>query len=420
MPVSAVLICLRLMIRTLPAYDTRAYYDPDYEDQDDVTVRHQGCSNRGRKHLLASRSARIGRMPGWSDVMPTTFDETERATKRQKRNTVHPQMAFAPGSFAGPASSAEDGLEESEGAAVAKLDPPPGNPVDVLTRLGGIRTFSTQTHSSVFNRLALNATNLLETDSPCVKALARSCAILRGDDMSWLPPEEATRLPVQKSATENAHDAASKQKEQEQKQAEKNGETAPEASSSNANQGGDTSMSTAPEPSSSSTAKQEDQDQDQEQGDVPVPASNNPADDLSALQADSAAPAPHEPQAGPSEQPANGESNTRKRAREASPSAFELSVKLKQLIDPASAVEHLFVSPTPVAVPSSGSTAIVSLQEQKLLLHAGLIELSRFLADCLEYQERLREVSDQILGVDRRRKGLYTILKRFVCPLLFS
>lgn len=344
-------------------------------------------------------------MPGWSRAMPTTFEESERAAKRQKRHALHPQLTFAPDAHSG----LQDSLETDEDhPARARLEPPPTNPVEVLTRLSNMHTFCTPRQSSVFSGLALNAISLLETDHKCVKALNRTCSILRGDDLSWLPPERNDPLPVARLTKENdgtnaVDETKDRGSNQISEQSTSQG-TRSEAQPSNA----------VPTPSSNAEASQtqpanglgqQQHLREQQEADIVLGQGSASSDaDLAALQTDPVA----------TNTEMNGNGTQRKRTRESSPSAFELSVRLKQIIDPAGAVESLFVSPTPVAVPSSGSTAIVSLHEQKLLLHAGLIELSRFLADCLEYQARLREISDQVHGVDRRRRGLYTIIKRFV------
>lgn len=315
-------------------------------------------------------------MPGWSRVMPTTFEESERAAKRQKRNTLHPHLTFTPGDHQLGNNASVGGNDDHP--AIAQIEAPPTNPVQVLSRLANIRTFCTSTHSSVFSNLALNAIGLIETDHDCVKALNRTCAILRGDDLSWLPPEKTDPLPVSRFPPTD---------DDETEQRPSSSTSAQAAAQAN------------PAPAQESPSKVE-----AEEPDILLSNSANHSSSLQDAQ----------PEAGPSSNGPHLPNGSGPSKRESSPSALERSLQLQKLIDPATAVESLFVSPTPVAVPSSGSTAIVSLNEQKLLLHAGLIELSRFLADCLEYQARLREISDLVHGVDRRRKGLYTIIKRFV------
>lgn len=397
---------------SLPAYDSKYYYDSEYEDSEDLQDRSEGCSNWGRKHDLASRSRHVGRMPGWSRTMPTTFDESERASKRQKRNTLHPQLIFSADAHSGLQDA---GLETDEDQpARARLEPPPTNPVEVLTRLSNMRTFCTPRQSSVFSSLALNAISLIETDHKCVKALNRTCSILRGDDLSWLPSDKTEPLSSQSNAAANTDNAGASQQGSAVDAAagaqDPTSTSGPSASTSNATtpaaipSAGPGMPESATGQAGGGFPSNNNNNMQTEEPDIVLgqPLASGPSAevDLSALQ--------------PGLQNANGAGGSRKRNRESSPSAFELSLRLKKIIDPAGAVESLFVSPTPVAVPSSGTTAIVSLHEQKLLLHAGLLELSRFLADCLEYQARLREISDQAHAVDRRRRGLYTIIKRFV------
>lgn len=38
-------------------------------------------------------------------------------------------------------------------------------------------------------------------------------------------------------------------------------------------------------------------------------------------------------------------------------------------------------------------------------------DLHRFLADSLEYRSRLSEIRDGVLGVERRRKGLWKVVR---------
>lgn len=38
-------------------------------------------------------------------------------------------------------------------------------------------------------------------------------------------------------------------------------------------------------------------------------------------------------------------------------------------------------------------------------------DLHRFLADSLEYRERLAEIRDGVLGVERRRKGMWKVVR---------
>lgn len=38
-------------------------------------------------------------------------------------------------------------------------------------------------------------------------------------------------------------------------------------------------------------------------------------------------------------------------------------------------------------------------------------DLHRFMADTLEYRDRLSEICDGVLGIDRRKKGMYKVVR---------
>jgi hypothetical protein len=122
---------------------------------------------------------------------------------------------------------------------------------------------------------------------------------------------------------------------------------------------------------------------------------------------------------------------------------------VRRLVDPEPWVRSLFISdsdvaihpppassglhpvqqpPAPPAVPSaaSGSAAaaagtppvVLTPEEQVASLRSSLAELQRLLEDSVEYQERLAEIRDGVLGVERRRKAFRYLIR--VCEFLFS
>ena len=58
--------------------------------------------------------------------------------------------------------------------------------------------------------------------------------------------------------------------------------------------------------------------------------------------------------------------------------------------------------------------------EQLETVRICLGELTRFLADSLEYQDRLSEIRDQVLGVERRRKGVWNMARGYAHQLLWE
>ncbi|GAA6005332.1 hypothetical protein JCM10207_002941 [Rhodosporidiobolus poonsookiae] len=59
----------------------------------------------------------------------------------------------------------------------------------------------------------------------------------------------------------------------------------------------------------------------------------------------------------------------------------------------------------------TGQMETLTANEQEVLLHDCLTDLHRFLADTLEYRARLGEIRDGVLGVERRRKGMWKVLR---------
>ncbi|SGY70152.1 BQ5605_C004g03111 [Microbotryum silenes-dioicae] len=99
----------------------------------------------------------------------------------------------------------------------------------------------------------------------------------------------------------------------------------------------------------------------------------------------------------------------------------ELPEYVQRLVDPELYVRSLFVSLESVEMPITrpglpGQPAVTSMEmvspnDQEVLLHDCLTDLHRFLADSLEYRDRLSEIRDGVLGVDRRRKGMWKVVR---------
>ncbi|GAA5986439.1 hypothetical protein JCM5350_003387 [Sporobolomyces pararoseus] len=87
-----------------------------------------------------------------------------------------------------------------------------------------------------------------------------------------------------------------------------------------------------------------------------------------------------------------------------------------RLIDPERYVKQLFVTDGPVELEKSLGTGVggvetLSPNEQEALVHGCLTDLHRFLSDTLEYRDRLSEIRDGVLEVERRRKGMWKVVR---------
>ncbi|KAI5477080.1 hypothetical protein MNV49_006879 [Pseudohyphozyma bogoriensis] len=102
----------------------------------------------------------------------------------------------------------------------------------------------------------------------------------------------------------------------------------------------------------------------------------------------------------------------------------ELPEFARRLVDPEVYVRSLFVSEEHVELvvpipshnggPPTMGTDLFSPNEQEVLVHDCLTDLHKFLADSLEYRARLAEIRDGVLGVERRRKGMWKVLRTLV------
>jgi len=85
-----------------------------------------------------------------------------------------------------------------------------------------------------------------------------------------------------------------------------------------------------------------------------------------------------------------------------------------RLIDPETYVKNLFVSQDNEFIQlekPGGQVETLSQNEQEMLVHDCLADLTRFLSDTLEYRNRLSEIRDGILQVERRRKGMWKVVR---------
>ncbi|GAA6041721.1 hypothetical protein JCM8097_003101 [Rhodosporidiobolus ruineniae] len=93
-----------------------------------------------------------------------------------------------------------------------------------------------------------------------------------------------------------------------------------------------------------------------------------------------------------------------------------------RLVDPEGFVRSRFVTEGTVemermaqgphgGVVGTGVMEGLTANEQEVLLHDCLTDLHRFLADTLEYRARLGEIRDGVLGVERRRKGMWKVVR---------
>ncbi|GAA5860255.1 hypothetical protein JCM3774_000359 [Rhodotorula dairenensis] len=100
----------------------------------------------------------------------------------------------------------------------------------------------------------------------------------------------------------------------------------------------------------------------------------------------------------------------------------ELPEYAQRMIDPEGYVRSLFVTEDKVELerlvpaPSGGMVGTgqfdsLTPNEQEVLLHDCMTDLHRFLADALEYRNRLSEIRDGILAVERRRKGMWKVVR---------
>ncbi|KWU41225.1 hypothetical protein RHOSPDRAFT_37254 [Rhodotorula sp. JG-1b] len=100
----------------------------------------------------------------------------------------------------------------------------------------------------------------------------------------------------------------------------------------------------------------------------------------------------------------------------------ELPEYAERMIDPEGYVRSLFVTedkvelerlvPAPTGgMVGTGQFDSLTPNEQEVLLHDCMTDLHRFLADALEYRNRLSEIRDGILGVERRRKGMWKVVR---------
>jgi len=446
--------------RSLPSHDKASYYDSTDSEQE--TGAHHVTNNRGNKLAPGARNARRGRLADWSASFPSPLETEDRARKRQ-RIALTPTLSLLP-----KASN----MHPQDLPDEAILPPPPRNPIDIFTTASTIKVFSSK--SSNLPALALSAIGLIESDIPCVKALTRVCTVLRGDDYNWDVAaaeelEEVARPQVVEQAQSEASGAATSVSVVQapstagQPIAE-NIETQPIPAAAQS----EVLPTNIAAPAMVSTSTQEPQRNTPvpqivplaSDSDIPIPSNEvaveiSPVEDIqmadaNLMQAIENTSAPLSPvkleeppqitieeslEALPSAQPdpiPTEAEEAAPRSNSTSPdipmSSFQPAMldasQYRHLMNPQAHIESLFISPTAIVLPPPAFAlapglppplpSIVPPADQQGLLHASLTELQRFLADSIEYQERLGEIRDGVLAVERRRKGLYAIIKSFV------
>lgn len=114
-----------------------------------------------------------------------------------------------------------------------------------------------------------------------------------------------------------------------------------------------------------------------------------------------------------------------------------LAPSIQRIASPQSYIESLFVTPHDITVPivagaapqagmegMSGAGGMDTIKltpnEQLETVRLCLGELTKFLADSLEYQDRLGEIRDSVLGIERRRKGVWNMARGYAHQMLWE
>lgn len=119
-----------------------------------------------------------------------------------------------------------------------------------------------------------------------------------------------------------------------------------------------------------------------------------------------------------------------------------LAPSIQRIASPQSYIESLFVTPHDITVPivagasaqgamegmnsntAGGAAGIDTIKltpnEQLETVRLCLGELTKFLADSLEYQDRLGEIRDSVLGIERRRKGVWNMARGYAHQMLWE
>ncbi|GAA93403.1 uncharacterized protein L969DRAFT_104819 [Mixia osmundae IAM 14324] len=103
-----------------------------------------------------------------------------------------------------------------------------------------------------------------------------------------------------------------------------------------------------------------------------------------------------------------------------------LAATVRRYLAPEPYVRALFVEPTAVPsadtaqsddnglqVPPASPVSNLTPAQQYTVVQECLTDLQRFLADNLEYHHRLREIHESVLGVDKRRKGVWKMTRLY-------
>ena len=72
------------------------------------------------------------------------------------------------------------------------------------------------------------------------------------------------------------------------------------------------------------------------------------------------------------------------------------------------------------AEPSPSTHARLRPSDQLSTVQLCLSELTKFLSDSLEYQDRLSEIRDSVLGVEKRRKGVWNMARMYAHQLVWE
>ena len=369
------------------------------------------ATNRGNKLAIGARTARLGKLARSSVSMPSA-EELTRLRKR-RRLDITPHVAYVPSAVASRKTQ-NDGPEE------AFLPPPPRNALDIVTSPSILRCFASKESNLV--GLALSAIGLIEADSQCVRTLTRICSVLRSDELSWVKPVEDAKL--KRSVTDREpklHQSQSRNTINQPDSSEYHDipmeDASTELESTNiidklSEYGGSTEENKLDTVSSPGKKTLDE-----------VATAEEARVEAAFIKADEEA----DPQQAPPDVTRNALVSKGIVAPSDNALTFPLNIAdnpyIKQILSPSNYIDKLFVSPTSIIMPTPhylqqqpimiGPNTLTPA-EQTALLQASINELQRFLADTLEYQARLREITDGVLSVERRRKGTWSIIQSLV------
>lgn len=352
---------------------------------------------------------------------------------------------------------------EAPAPAIARLVPPPRNALDVVTSPTVARTFSK--HHTQLPALALSAINLIEADAPLLRVLVRACDVLRGDAVPFVHEREREGAAERARRVAPAPLSAIRSVVAEEDQPART-----EAGHGDVEMADASLVDVKPDISEAALAREPSPlphvevtttvlDPAQPTADLhdalgfarPVGAevsrSTSPAASVSALQMPP--PARQGSQSpGPMEMPVNGPEtgvaameDDGLASRPSTPGAEQIQESLpdslRRVVQPDDWIRSLFVSDADIILPAAqhlgplpgslgyvqpntipapsqaGALQTLTPSEQLAALHQATNEIQRFLTDTIEYRERLGELRDGVLGIERRRRGVWAILRLF-------